>query len=1030
MKKKSHVFRGLASILLALLVITEIVAGVADAWSGKINELLGTSDASIERSDNPDDYLYRSDFEQPSDLIQAQIDLNTRLAAEGSVVLKGMPGIDGTNVTLFGMRSGDKMQFGGSMGELTDASNIVSLADAMAENGFSVNPDMVQFYKSKEAEYTPGRASGGNVVSSYDDQGATVNEVPVGEYNAADIGDYKDAAVIVFGRDAGESCCFYPGINGLKNPGEFSNSPTGNILSLSNDERDLLSFVKNQGFSKIVVLLNSSSAMEIEELKKDEAVDCVVWIGNPGAYGTYGVAKLLSGEMLPCGHLPDTFAVNSALSPAAQNLGIYTFDNANEIETTTNNALRGSWYLVESENIYTGYKYYETRYFDSVAGQGNATNAMKGETVDGGRVWNYDKEVSYSFGYGVEGSEFEEEIVDADIDWSGEGESAVTVKVTNIGDKAAKHAVQLYVSLPYTENDRKNGVEKSAIQLVAYGKTGEADEQTYADVVLLEPGKSEEVTLSFNAQDFYSYDTGYAHDGVKGAYVLEAGEYYFATGNGAHDAVQAVLKEMYPDKADGMEPTGAVYGEALTTDTYLTKTNDVIIQNQLDDADLNNLETDVSVTYLTRNDWANTFPESVESLSATSEMIYMLRNAVYNAKLEASQYEGPKEFTYGADNGAEAVELVGLDYDDPLYEKVLDEMTLEDLVNQYIAYLEELPGIMMPKENPSDSPLGIVGTIGQRTKGTVYEVSEDDPAYGYHTNAYVGGPVVAATFSPFLQAEEGRLIANDALWSGYSTWFGPGLNLHRTPYNGRNVGYYSEDSVLTGLTAVYVHRSLYEKGVVTNTKHFAFNDQETNRDGLAVFLNEQAARENELRGFQIPIRDGSLKGLMSAFNRIGCLHVGAHTGLMNGILRGEWGFNGLMITDSVKSAQYFLPRECLMAGNDMMLGGSNNGKAWEFTEETVSKDIVLQSALRESYHRKLYFYVNSVLMNGVTKESAAGITIVWWKLILRILGGLSFVGFIVCFILFIRSTKKEDSSVDTVAASRSASEGGDIERRS
>lgn len=331
-------------------------------------------------------------------------------------------------------------------------------------------------------------------------------------------------------------------------------------------------------------------------------------------------------------------------------------------------------------------------------------------------------------------------------------------------------------------------------------------------------------------------------------------------------------------------------------------------------------------------------------------MIYMLRNAVYNAKLEASQYEGPKEFTYGADNGAEAVELVGLDYDDPLYEKVLDEMTLEDLVNQYIAYLEELPGIMMPKENPSDSPLGIVGTIGQRTKGTVYEVSEDDPAYGYHTNAYVGGPVVAATFSPFLQAEEGRLIANDALWSGYSTWFGPGLNLHRTPYNGRNVGYYSEDSVLTGL--------------------------------------------------------------------------------MNGILRGEWGFNGLMITDSVKSAQYFLPRECLMAGNDMMLGGSNNGKAWEFTEETVSKDIVLQSALRESYHRKLYFYVNSVLMNGVTKESAAGITIVWWKLILRILGGLSFVGFIVCFILFIRSTKKEDSSVDTVAASRSASEGGDIERRS
>lgn len=862
MKKKSHVFRGLASICLSLLVITQVIASVATAWNGKVNELLGTSDASIERSSNPDDYLYRSDFDDPSDLIQAQIDLNTRLAAEGSVVLKGMPALSGSKVTLFGMRSGDKMQFGGSMGELTDASNIVTLADALAENGFSVNPDMVQFYKNKEAEYSPSRASGGNVVNSYEDQGTAVNEVPVSEYTDAVIGDYKDAAILVFGRDAGESCCFYPGINGLKNPAEFSNSPTGNILSLSNDERDLLNYVKEQGFSQIVVLLNVSSAMEIEELKNDAAVDSIIWIGNPGAYGTYGIAKLLSGEMLPSGHLTDTFAVNSALSPAAQNFGIYTFDNAADIETTDNNALRSSWYLVESESIYTGYKYYETRYFDSIAGQGNAARALKGETVDGGSVWNYDKEVSYSFGYGVEGSEFKEEIKDVNIDWSGEKESTVTVKVTNIGDHAAKHAVQLYVSLPYTEKDRRNGIEKSAVQLVAYEKTGEAQEKTYADIILLEPGKSEEVTLTFNAQDFYSYDTSYAHDGVEGAYVLEAGDYYFATGNGAHDAVQAVLKEMYPDKASDLTPSGTVHTETLSTDTYLTKSNGVTIQNQLDDADLNNLNTGTSVTYLTRNDWANTFPESVEHLTASADMIYSLRNEIYNAELELSQYDGPTEFTYGADNGVAAADLIGLDYDDPLYEQLLDELTLKDLINQYIGYLEELPYIMMPKESPADSPMGLIATIGQRSKGSIYEVAEDDAAYGYHTNTYVSAPVVASTFSPFLQAEEGRIISNDVLWTGYNTWYGPGLNLHRTPYNGRNIGYYSEDAVLTGMTATYVHRSLSEKGVVTNAKHFAFNDQETNRDGLAVFLDEQAARENELRGFQIPVRDGSLKGLI------------------------------------------------------------------------------------------------------------------------------------------------------------------------
>lgn len=1007
MKRKSHVFRGLASIFLALLVIMQIVASVATAWSGKVNELLGISDASIERSDNPEDYQYRSDFETPSDLIQAEIDLNTRLAAEGSVVLKGTPKLDGSKVTLFGMRSGGRMQFGGSMGELTDASNIVSLADAMTENGFSVNPDMVQFYKNKEAEYAPSRASGGNVVSSYEDQGSAVGEVPVSEYTPDDIGEYKDAAVVVFGRDAGESCCFYPGINGLSNPDEFTDSPTGNILSLSNEERDLLNYVKSQGFDKIVILLNVSSAMEIEELKNDNSIDSIIWIGNPGAYGTYGIAKLLSGEMLPSGHLTDTFAVNSALSPAAQNYGIYTFDNAEVIETTDNHALRNEWYLVEAEGIYTGYKYYETRYFDSVAKQGNAATALKGETVNGGRTWNYDNEVSYSFGYGIEGSTFTEKIKDVDIDWSGDADSTVTVEVTNTGSQAAKHAVQLYVSLPYTENDRKSGVEKSAIQLIGYAKTGEAKEQTYADIVLLEPGASEDVTITFNAQDLYSYDRNYAHDGVEGAYVLEAGDYYFATGNGAHDAVQAVLKEMYPDEAKRLTPSGTIYTEKLSTDTYLTEANGVTIQNQLDGADLNKLGTDAIVTYLTRNDWANTFPESVDNLTATEDMIYALRNATYNAELEASLYDGPTEFTYGADNGIRAIDLVGLDYDDSKYEQILDEMTLEDLVNQYNASLEELQNIMMPKENPSDSPLGLIATIGQRSKGSIYEVSEDDNAFGYHTNAYVGAPVVAATFNPFLQEEEGRLLANDALWTGYSTWFGPGMNLHRTPYNGRNVGYYSEDSVLTGMTATYVHRGLNAKGVVTNAKHFAFNDQETNRDGLAVFLNEQAARENELRGFQIPIRDGSLKGLMSAFNRVGCVHVAAHTGLMNGILRGEWGFHGYMITDSVKSSQYFLPKECLMAGNDMMLGGSNNGKVWEFTEEAVAKDLVLQAALRESYHRKLYFYTNSVLMNGITQASSAGSSIVWWVLMLRILGGITFVGFVVFFVLFLVNAKKE-----------------------
>ena len=212
------------------------------------------------------------------------------------------------------------------------------------------------------------------------------------------------------------------------------------------------------------------------------------------------------------------------------------------------------------------------------------------------------------------------------------------------------------------------------------------------------------------------------------------------------------------------------------------------------------------------------------------------------------------------------------------------------------------------------------------------------------------------------------------------------------------------------MSATYVHQGLEPYGVVTNAKHFAFNDQETNRDGIAVFLTEQAARENELRGFQIPVRDGSMKGIMSAFNRIGCTHVAASTGLMNGILRGEWGFNGFLITDSVKSAQYFLPRECLLAGNDMMLGGSNNGATWNFTAEAVAEDPVLQAGVRESFHRKLYFYANSILLNGITPDAEAAGGMVWWEVALlaaRIVTAIGFAASAVLFFVFVRKERRQ-----------------------
>ncbi len=1003
MKKSSGFFRRMTGAFLALTVIFGVVAQVANAWSEKVNELLGVTVAGISRSENPSDYLYTSVFSSPAELIRAEKELNTRLAAEGTVALKGMPAIEGRRVTLFGMRSGAKMQFGGSMGELINDENIVTLEAALTENGFAVNPDMAQFYRDKEGDYAPTRVPGGNVVFDYELEGATVGEVPISLYDEKLVGDYTDAAIIVLGRDAGESACFYPGSNGIAEPSEFTQSPTGNILSLTNDERDLVGWVKQRGFKKIVVLINAGTSMEIEELKRDEAISSILWIGNPGAYGTLGIAKLLSGEVLPSGHLPDTFAVNSALSPAAQNFGIYTFDNPDAIETTKNHALRAEWYLVELEGIYTGYKYYETRYFDAMMNQGNAARAAAGQSTTAG-AWNYESEVTYTFGYGLEGSTFAEEIVAADIDWTGGRDSTVTVRVTNTGESAAKHAVQLYVSVPYTQKDRDEGIEKSAIQLAGYAKTGEAKETTFRDVVLLAPGESEEVAVTFNAHDFYSYDMGYAHDGVYGAWLLENGDYYLATGNGAHEAVNAVLNAM---NGTSLPTTGAARRETVGADVYQTTMNGATVQNQLGDADLNSYGTGVTVAYLTRSDWLNTFPRAVENLSATDDMIYMLRNETYNKELENSLYTGPSAFTYEARNGVKAVDLVGRPYDDPLYDKLLDQLSLGFLINQYIAYLEENKDINMPIENRADSPLGIIGTVGQRNAGSIYAVSSDTEGYKHHTDVYVGAPLVAATFSPFLQTEQGKLIGEDCLWTGYNNWYGPGMNLHRTPYNGRNIAYYSEDSVLTGRCGAYVHQGLNRYGVTTQVKHFAFNDQETNRDGVAMFMSEQAARENELRGFEIGIRDGRITGLMSAFNRVGCTHAGAHKGLMNGILRGEWGWQGYLMTDSVKSTAYFLPRECLMAGNDMMLGGSANAKVWQLSEAEVKKDIVVQAGLRESYHRKLYSFVNSNLLNGMTSASSSGFNVPWWLLTLLILLGICFALFVLFIVKYTKRLLRE-----------------------
>lgn len=979
----TRLHRGLMNVFAALLVFLICAWTICDAWRSVVDGAFGIQSGAISLSDDPEDYPYPARYGSALESISAERALVEEIQEEGSVLLKGTASslqVGGNlGVTLFGMRS-YMSQFGGTIGSTISRAETVRLGDALEEKGFLVNPDMQQFYKDRVREYNPSRAASGNCIDV--EEGAVIHEVPRSEYTEEATGDftgYKDAAVIVFGRDAGESCSYYPGKSGIADPEEFTRSSTGNILGLSDDEKDLVSYVKEQGFEKVIVLINSTCTMEIEELKRDNGIDSILWIGTPGAFGFLGVADLLKGEAVPSGHLADTFAVNTAKSAAVQNYGVYTFANRADIDPSWDSAksLRANWYVVETEGIYIGYKYYETRYFDSIMEQGNAAKAAHGETSDGGGVWNYDQEVSYAFGYGVEGSTFKEEVLSCDIDWSGETDSRVVVKVTNTGNKAAKHVVQLYVSVPYTEYDRVNGIEKSAIQLAGYGKTGDTD-RSY-----LEPGASEEVVITFNTYHIASYDKNYEHDGTKGAYRLEAGTYCFVTGNGAHEAVQTVIMAQDPEKLSA-EVSGIIveFCELLEEVNFTVSQNGGLIENHFADADINNLNCGTEVVYLSRNDWAGTFPTEVTDIRATKEMIYELRNetldlAAWNAET------GEADAVFGSSNGARGYMLKGMDYDDPVYEKVMDATELSVVLGTVTGDWKLSRNSVTPRMTPSDSPLGFIVSYGNINNDGLYALNEGDEGYGYEPNVFPSGVVVASAFSHEIAARQGEQVAEDGIWSGINWWFGPGLNIHRTPYNGRNVEYYSEDSVLGGTTARDVIEAAQKNGLVVGVKHFAFNDQEANRDGIAVFFEEQGGRENELRGFEYALNDAQARSVMTGFNRIGVTFCSADHGFIAGLVRSEWNYNGFVFTDSVKSGAYMRANECFAAGNDMMLGGlshAGEGSSWpEIDEKAILKYPALVNSVREAYHRYLYQIGNSQCINGLDENSATGEMAVWEK---------------------------------------------------
>ena len=699
--------------------------------------------------------------------------------------------------------------------------------------------------------------------------------------------------------------------------------------------------------------------MEVQEIEDNVGVDAILQVGLPGGYGFYGVADILSGAVSPSGHLTDTYAVKNASAPSAQNFGDLQWANANP-DISMNDA------IVEAENIYIGYKYYETRYFDTVMGQGNAASTVGSST---GSAWNYDDEVTYPFGYGLSYTTFEQTLDNLNVDLENETVTA-NVTVKNTGSVAGKDVVQLYVSLPYTDYDKEHGVEKAAIQLLDYGKTAE-----------LAPGASETVTITADMQNMASWDsTADNAVGTKGCYILDAGDYWFTIGNGAHEAVNNVLA------AEGQSVDGSAdKAKSWTLDsfddtTFATTKNGTAVENQLADMDVN-YWLPGTATYLTRADWEGTFPKTYKDLTATDEMLDILDNDIY----EINANGDPSTVTFGADNGLTLADLKGVsDINDERWDMLMDEITLEECMIRTGfggTSTKVIESIMSPEAIQNDGPNGFNSyPLGQyantdASTGDPCVVDANDPNLTYKMGTMVNETVIAQTFNKDLAADYGRVIGNYSLWANTAIFWGIGTNLHRLPYNARNHEYYSEDAVLTAGQGTAYAAAAMQYGVIIAPKHLAFNDTEINRTGISVFMTEQQARENELRGTQGIVENAHVLGLMTAYNRVGITQDNAHTGLMKNILRNEWGFQGLISEDFIQNANYVVLKEAVLNGVTMSCNTGDNTMAavsekypyW--TVEAVSQDTTMMTALKQAMKYQNYALANSNAMDGMASST-------------------------------------------------------------
>lgn len=836
--------------------------------------------------------------------------LNTEILEEGITLLKNddnaLPLASTAKVSVFGKYSSAIKHNGAGSGSGSGGKTI-SFVDSLKSAGLQVNPDLVSFYSNSGKS-----GSTGTELTGYTQNSGYKNfETPVSKLeqyvDTSSYSNYNDAAIIVISRRGMEAADLPKGMSqefnddgslNSDNPIDGARAYDDHSLQPTQTEADLIKYV-SQYFDKIILCFNTGSQFEAGFLDDpghyaySSKIKAAVWFGFPGmGEGFNALGRIITGEVNPSGHTVDTWARDFKNDPTWDNSPLYS----KTLSKYTN--LSNKYFVNYKEGIYYGYHYYETRGFtegvESYSSlNDDGTNKIHVSDTTDWSSW-YNSAVVYPLGHGLSYTTFDWQIVnDADSkkkELTENGQYSIDVQVTNTGNVAGKDVVQLYASAPYT----KGGIAKSYVNLIGYEKTS-----------LLQPGASEIVTLTFSTRDLASYDYNDANKNGFTGYEAEAGDYVLKISKNAHESV---LEKTYVAPEGGF-----AYNKAKNTDTT--------IKNLFSDAE------DKSTTYLSRDNWEGTWPQAPTDLERIASQDTLNTVSTYESNSGIIAADDPSDPWYsdtmpttGNNTGSIKLEdLKDLSYDDPKWEEYL---------NQFAVGTKSEEGMTKTIWNAGWHINGIDGVGLNTTHQTDGPSGFDSVSVGGSYSNFCSEVVLASTYNKDLAYRKGIQLGNEALFGNngnkISGIYAPSVNLHRTPFGGRNFEYYSEDAYISGEMAGNVIKGANEKGLITYLKHFAVNEQETNRENILTWANEQTLREIYFKSFQICVEDYGSHGIMTALNSLGAVWTGGNYSLVTSLLRKEWGFSGLVITDYVQGRPQLNGNLAIRAGGDILLAKSGS----------------------------------------------------------------------------------------------------------